>query len=382
MKSRMRRRGGMCMSAESLRVGLVGCGEHGAGTLLPTLASLGRTPVAVCDLDREKAHTAAELFRIPAAYDSTSAMFRAEDLDAVVLAGPPSMHVEALSLAADHRVHAFVEKPPAVSLHQVEWLAERFRDAGLVSMVGHNLRHSDAWIGLQALLMRPEFGSVISMSLSYTASGPRGGRWGLGTLDALLLTHAIHALDLVSTCFEKLSLTHAVFHQLCDGSAVLSLTLSAPGDRSAHVIVATGSPRFELNACLVTDAGRVIRVESARTLRYSADTGARTGHPEGLRLEEQWIPRTLDGGFRAAGYERELHAFLAAAAGVREIGPSLDDELTVYRLFDGIRDFVDPQAGVAHINGGPRANRSPLGSSLRKPGDRNHVVQPVSGGPQ
>lgn len=84
---------------EPLRLGFIGAGEMATFAIYPALHFAPIRLVSVCDLDDEKAKSAAETFGAPRWYTDYRRMWEVEDLEAV---GPatPSPRTTATSAAA------------------------------------------------------------------------------------------------------------------------------------------------------------------------------------------------------------------------------------------------------------------------------------------
>ncbi len=122
-----------------LRVGCVGTGFIAARHL----AALSGFPdveiVAVADAaaDRVEAVAARHGAR---AYDSGLALLETEELDAVWLCVPPFAHGDLEDAAIDRGLPVFVEKPLSTELEPAVRIADRVREAGLLTSVGYHWR--------------------------------------------------------------------------------------------------------------------------------------------------------------------------------------------------------------------------------------------------
>ncbi|MDX2512093.1 MAG: Gfo/Idh/MocA family oxidoreductase, partial [Desulfobacterales bacterium] len=67
-------------------------------------------------------------------------ILKRDDIDGLHLATPNSLHAEQTLLAARHRKHVFVEKPIANTIEDGRKMIEACQKAGVVLMVGHQLR--------------------------------------------------------------------------------------------------------------------------------------------------------------------------------------------------------------------------------------------------
>src|SRR5260370_21130828 len=78
-----------------LHLGVVGCGEQANNNLLPALRNLRDCQiVGACDIVMERAERVAHWFGINGAYRDYRDLIKTARVDALILAGPPQMHVE------------------------------------------------------------------------------------------------------------------------------------------------------------------------------------------------------------------------------------------------------------------------------------------------
>lgn len=127
----------------TVRFGFIGAGGI-ASTHLDHLESHdGASVVAVCDIDEDVATAAAEPHGASVFTDHQT-MYEEVDFDAVVVAIPPFAHEDQESLAAEHGVDLFVEKPLALDSETVRENAEAINEAGILSQVGHMTRYADS----------------------------------------------------------------------------------------------------------------------------------------------------------------------------------------------------------------------------------------------
>ena len=85
-------------------------------------------------------------------YTDHHAMFDAEDLDAVYLCVPPTLHSDVEMIAAERKIALFVEKPQTLDLAQAVRFNEAIGQSGIVSQVGFMSRYYPASEQLRDLL--------------------------------------------------------------------------------------------------------------------------------------------------------------------------------------------------------------------------------------
>lgn len=317
------------MSPGLPRVLIIGCGAHASDVLVPAVMSMGRVQVAgFCDLDADRSAALARRFNAPAAGISPHDMIDECRPDAVILAGPPTMHVDAALHAFDAGAHVLVEKPPAVSTGELEKMVSAADSSGRVGMVAHNLRYTAAW---RRAMERVADTSVESITVGYHASGPAGSRWGLPPHRAFLLSHAVHALDLLNDVLGPPTETTHHLRGVGDGRFVLSTQWRSRRDVLGIAVVTTCAPRFDWSVQIATGDACLIRIASASEVIVH---GQRTEDQWGSGHRDIWRARVLDTGFESAGYSAELDRFFDCICGQGVPSPSLADELPVYRALD------------------------------------------------
>lgn len=225
----------------------------------------------------------------------------------------------------------FVEKPPTVRTDELVALALKAKGRGVVTMVGHNLRHATASLAMKAIVVDPSFGGPQSMEVRYFASKPRGDRWGLGSpLRSYLLSHINHALDLMAF---HIGLPVAVeakasFHP--NGAITLAASLEFESGRLGTLFASTNCQHFAVQATVLGSEDAFVVMDSLHRLDAYGIAGGRK------RQGRTWIERQLDSGYQHAGYQTELDLFLKAISGEGVAQPSFADEIHVYRIIDEI----------------------------------------------
>lgn len=198
------------------------------------------------------------------------------------MAGPPAMHVDGGLHALESGCHLLTEKPPAPSTAELRKLASAAATAGRAGMVGHNLRYTAAW---RRTAERIALDRVTSMVVTYHASGPTGGRWGLGPLQAFLLTHAVHVFDLFNAALGPPA---ATTHHVTDaggGRLALSTRWETASGAAGTAVVTTCAPRLDWHAQLTTRDGTLADITSPRDVEIHTPQPGRLG---------RWSPRPLE----------------------------------------------------------------------------------------
>lgn len=315
---------------KSWRIGVVGCGVHSRRHILTSLGQINGARVAAI-YDNEPQNLAAAQTLVPDAAvgaDGESICGR-DDIDAVVVVGPPRLHFRLAMLAIANRKHVFVEKPPTTTTSELDKLARAAREAAVVTCVGHNLRHATA-VRIVRQVISDSGERPLFVSVHYSASATFEGRWGIeSSRRSLMLSHGIHAVDLL-TSIVGTSTLKAVEERRGDGGALtIACLLSCDGGAIGDVVVNTGARRFALEAKVICSGGTSIRLDGLDRVSVQ-----RRQH--GARWSEMWRQKVLASGYRHTGYLAELESFLSAIRGNGSSAPSFEDELLTYRVIDAI----------------------------------------------
>jgi phthalate 4,5-cis-dihydrodiol dehydrogenase len=103
------------------------------------------------------------------AFTDAADLFKSDAVDAVYIATPHGMHVEHLSLAAEYRKHAIVEKPMALTLDECDAMIAAAERGGVHMVVGHTASFNPIVQKMRKLVVSGEVGQVGFMTAtSYT----------------------------------------------------------------------------------------------------------------------------------------------------------------------------------------------------------------------
>ena len=118
----------------ALRWGILGPGRI-APRLVRAVAGCARGElVAVASRDRDRATAFAGTHGIPHAYDSYAAMLAAPDVDVVYIALPNHLHAEWTIRALESGKHVLCEKPLALTVADVDAIAEAAEKVGRIAV--------------------------------------------------------------------------------------------------------------------------------------------------------------------------------------------------------------------------------------------------------
>ena len=176
-------------AAETIRVGVIGCGGRGTGAAANCINSAeGVELVAMGDLFPDRIERAknqltraiAEKFKVTpdrtfTGFDAYKQVI-ASDVDLVILATPPGFRPEHLKAAIDAGKHVFTEKPVAVDpvgIRSVIATADLAKSKNLAIVAGTQRRHDPKYIETIRRIHAGEIGDVMAGQVYWN----QGGLW-------------------------------------------------------------------------------------------------------------------------------------------------------------------------------------------------------------
>ncbi len=124
-----------------LKLGLIGCGRIAQSVHLNILTSLPDVQlVALAECDSDRREEARKLAPRAVAYAGFEELLEVPEMDAVVICLPTGLHADAAVAALERRKHVYLEKPIATSLNEARKVITAWKRAGVVGMIGFNLR--------------------------------------------------------------------------------------------------------------------------------------------------------------------------------------------------------------------------------------------------
>jgi predicted dehydrogenase len=129
---------------EAVRVGVVGCGNHGGALAQAVVRSDTLRLVACADPDPAAVRRVAGLSDAVSAYASLEALLDASDVDAVLIATPHEVLAPLALSAIRAGKHLLIEKPMAMDEPQGKEVEFAAASAGVTCMVGYSFRYGMA----------------------------------------------------------------------------------------------------------------------------------------------------------------------------------------------------------------------------------------------
>ncbi len=157
------------MGEQKLRWGVISSANIGRFAVIPALQrSDNGELIAVASRDEEKARTFAADLDIPRAYGRYEDLLAAEDIDAVYIPLPNSLHREWTIKAAEAGKHILCEKPLALNAAECEELASAAEQHGVVLMEAFMYRFHPQTLKVLELLQSAAIGEPRLMYAVFT----------------------------------------------------------------------------------------------------------------------------------------------------------------------------------------------------------------------
>ncbi len=135
-----------------LRFAVIGVGYWASLQIQAWSEVKGAVLVAICNRTVSKARDFAATYHIPKVYGDIEEMFRKEKLDFVDIITYPSAHLQAVQLAAKHKVPVICQKPMAFDFASCLAMHKACKDAGVPFSIHENYRWQPPNRGVRELL--------------------------------------------------------------------------------------------------------------------------------------------------------------------------------------------------------------------------------------
>ncbi|HUR14916.1 MAG TPA: Gfo/Idh/MocA family oxidoreductase [Mycobacteriales bacterium] len=156
-----------------MRVALLGCGAIARRSHLPALQAAGATLTAFWSRTAVSAEAAClEAGTGQVVQDWRDVLVR-DDVDAVVVCTPNSLHAPQALAAVEAGKHVLVEKPFAVDVAAADAVLAAASASGVVVMTAHNARFSPSVVAARHAVHQGDVGSVTAVRAVFCHAGPR-----------------------------------------------------------------------------------------------------------------------------------------------------------------------------------------------------------------
>lgn len=183
---------------KALKVGVIGTGNMGRNHVRNLAAEKRFELAGFYDVNKEQASETLQRYGTKA-FDSIEALL--DEVEAVVIAVPSSLHKKVALLAAEKGVHALVEKPLATTVEDAEIIRQAFEEKKLKLAVGHIERFNPVFRELKKLAENENIFYIEACRYSPFSSS------GRITDTSVVEDLMIHDVDLVCALMEGRKVT-------------------------------------------------------------------------------------------------------------------------------------------------------------------------------
>ena len=331
------------MADAAVRIGFVGCGRQASDAWYPNFATIPELDlVACCDLRQELVDRNTRHYGALNGYTDMQEMLDQEDLDAVMVVGPPAMHYECGKQVLEAGLPLMMEKPVAHRTDRALELVELAESRGVITQAGHNMRHAPGVTRFRELMQTPEFGNLIFLESRYFMPGPM---WH-DTYDyregwMYMIFQTTHAVDLARFVGGEIEKVYANL-SVGEGGRFAIATVAHFGSGATGTITLTGNtPNW---TCLLEaegDARGHLRLVNLHTLHFETETPDSGYRPVPGIPGQYWSPVTRGHAEKQGGYWVQMQAFAKAVQSGTQDSPSLRDGYQAMRVCEAILDSIE-----------------------------------------
>jgi UDP-N-acetyl-2-amino-2-deoxyglucuronate dehydrogenase len=161
-------------------------------------------------------------------------LLKRDDIDGVFLITPNAVHAEQTELAARHGKHIFVEKPIANTLTDGKKMIETCQRAGVVMMIGHNMRRLAGFRKIKELIDSGVIGKPVMVEANFSHNlgfelTAEKWRWrgdDSGCPAGSLMTMGVHHADTLIHFFGPIKTVFSYFSRLYIPAPVEDTTMT------------------------------------------------------------------------------------------------------------------------------------------------------------
>jgi predicted dehydrogenase len=314
----------------ALNVAFIGAGNRATKAHYPLARRLDKEGVvrlqAICDLNTERLNQAGDRFSVERRYTDYGRMLDDVELDAVYVIMPAQFSLQIVLDCLNAGKHVLVEKPPAMSAHDLETMAEAAERNGRVTTVCFQRRVAPVAQEVRRLILEQGPITMCIGEFHKNMLKSKGPSLGVSTL----LDDVIHAVDFVRyMCGGEATEVHAFQDTFFTDwrncyNGLIKFSTGAVGFVSGNRSSGARILRFEVH-------GKGIGAEI--DMPNSARVWAGNGEPLVLTGEG------LAGSANEQDYEGTLHIhreFVAAIAEGRQALTSFQECLGTMRLIESL----------------------------------------------
>ncbi len=343
-------------TAETLRVGIVGCGKISQVHISSILKIRHAELVAVCDVNENLAKQTADRFNIGSYHTDFSELLLKEQVDVVHVTTPPQTHLALCTQAMEAGCHVLVEKPMALSLSEVDSMIEAARINKVRLCAVHNAVFAPVIIRAKSMIEKGVIGDLIGVSI--TQSLPREcdltlnkGHWCHklpGGIFGEMLPHSIY----LATAFLSGLEVNAVYSQKLgsyDWLTTDELRVILKGNNSVGTITSSVNGPNDILAVdiLGTKANLQVGISSGVMIRHIVTRGGRFSRGlDNIWTAFQWSAGTASTtlnvilGRHHDGHYNLIKRFIESLRDDTELPVTVEEAREAVRLYEAITSQI------------------------------------------
>jgi len=354
-----------------INVGLIGCGRIAR---LVHLNILRNHPIlklsAVAEPDRSNREKASSIVPDAVFASDYNELLRREDIDAVIICLPNSLHAEAAVAALHHGKHIYLEKPLALDIIQADSVVNAWDGSKLTGMIGFNFRFNPLYKSLREIIGAGAVGGVSHVRTVFSSTGLSMPDWKKSRASGggALLDLGSHHIDLIryilgSEIIEvrgtvrslATEYDHAELNLIMEnGVQVESLfSINSADEDKVEVYGASGK--------LTVDRYNSYNVEIMNTDSYKQNRFLRAARNLRSMLGSPLLKDRVLATGREPSFENALGHFASAVTGSHDASPDLKDGYACLAVIEAAEKSAETGRTIALDNQKP--DRTEIGSN-------------------
>lgn len=336
------------MTEQPVRIGFVGCGRQASAAWYPNFATLPELDlVACCDLQSTLAERNARFFGARHWYTDLDEMLNQETLDAVMVVGQPPMHYECGKQVLNAGLPLMMEKPAAPRTEMVRELVELAEAKGVITQIGHNMRHAPGVRKFRELMATPEFGKLLYLESRYFMPSPMwhetaGYRPGWN----YSIFQSVHAVDLARHVGGEIASIYANLSVGEQGRFSIASVVQFTNGATGTITLTGCTPNWTCQIEAAGDARAHLRLINLHTLHFEPHTAESGYHPNPGIPGHYWSPATRDNAEQRSGYRVQMQAFAQAVRSGKSDVPTLRDAYQAMVVCEAMLDSIDKRQPI------------------------------------
>ncbi len=252
-----------------IRYAVVGAGWISQIAFMPSVAQAGNCEMtAIVTGNADTAAKLAEFYGIATTcdYDGYDALLASDQIDAVYIALPNSLHADFAIRAMKAGKHAIVEKPLAISVEECKAMIHAAEENDVYLMTAYRLHSEPMTIEVLNRIRSGEIGAVKHFSSTFGFQTPetnhrlKGAHWGgpLQDIGIYCLNAARHVMEDEPIEVQAVKVHGQGDPRFAEVEGSIAVTLRFPGDRLAQFIASFEMGEIDSDTVMGTDGVIVV----------------------------------------------------------------------------------------------------------------------------